>query len=206
LHASHPVRRRTAGWLLAILSSIVLLALLAPARGFADANPNNYQCLGHLSAGLPEDGSTDQQVQYSLACNGPITGYQLQSQIPLSGFDSAPLVTNLQGQPVTTDSFSCDGDFPGNAFNCVGATAKPFETITGQFTVATPLCAEPKTARVDPRLTVTYASVVKNVVTQAISGPYDLGRPHGCKAQATRRHHGGSKQAAKTHKHHSKKR
>jgi hypothetical protein len=37
---------------------------------------------------------------------------------------------------------------------------------------------------VDPLLTVTYAYLEKGVITQAISGPFDLGRPLGCPATA----------------------
>jgi hypothetical protein len=37
---------------------------------------------------------------------------------------------------------------------------------------------------VDPLLTVTYAYLEKGVVTQAISGPFDLGRPTGCPPDA----------------------
>ena len=36
----------------------------------------------------------------------------------------------------------------------------------------------------DPLLTVTYAYLEKGVITQAISGPFDLGRPMGCKPDA----------------------
>jgi len=37
---------------------------------------------------------------------------------------------------------------------------------------------------VDPLLTVTYAYLEKGVVTQAISGPFDLGRPKSCAPDA----------------------
>ena len=51
----------------------------------------------------------------------------------------------------------------------------------GQFSVEKPACTEP---RVDALLTVTYAYLEKGVVTQAISGPFDLGRPKGCPPDA----------------------
>ncbi len=115
------------------------------------------------------------------ACNGPITGYQLQAQIPLTGVQSPPLVDTFVGKPAT-DTFSCSlAEVPGYAENCVGGTKLPFEAITGQFSIGTKLCAEP---RVDPLLTVTYAYLEKSVITQAISGPFDLGRPLGCKPDA----------------------
>jgi hypothetical protein len=146
--------------------------------------PNNYSCLGQVSAGGPEAGSEEQQVQYEFYCNGPITGYQLQSQIPLTGVEAAPVVVNREAAPVT-DTFSCSGEVPGYADNCVDAAKAGYESITGQFAIGTKLCAEP---RVDPLLTVTYSYLEKDVVTQAISGPFDLGRPLGCRADA----HSGS--------------
>jgi hypothetical protein len=121
------------------------------------------------------------QVRYIFYCDGPITGYQLESQIPMTGIEASPLVVNSQRDAVS-DNFSCSGAFPGYALNCVGATKTGYEWITGQFAIGTKLCSEP---RVDPLLTVTYAYLEKGVVTQAISGPFDLGRPKGCRADST---------------------
>ena len=61
------------------------------------------------------------------------------------------------------------------------STTEANEHVTGQFTIGWKLCTEP---RVDPLLTVTYAYLEKGVITQAISGPFDLGRPKGCPATA----------------------
>jgi hypothetical protein len=152
-------------------------------------DPNDYACHGGVQAGTPEAGSSQAQVQYTFTCSGPITGYQLQAQIPLTGFQASPLVSDgTTGEP-TSDSFSCGGEAPGYAVNCVGATKVEYEKITGQFAIGTPVCAEP---RVDPLLTVTYAYLEKGVVTQAISGPFDLGRPLHCRADG---HHTGTRLA-----------
>jgi hypothetical protein len=159
----------------------VALPLAAPASSHAEAaNPNNYICTGHLSSGQPELGSEEQQVQYTFSCNGAITGYQLQSQIPLTGIQSPPLVTDPQAKPLG-DTFSCSGEIPGYAVNCVGAAKSFLEQVTGQFAIGSKLCAEP---RVDALLTVTYAYIEKSAIVQAISGPFDLGRPWGCPASA----------------------
>ncbi len=175
--------RRPIRWLPAILGPIVLL-LLIPATGYAEeSNPNNYQCAGHIAPGKAEEASTEQQVQYTISCSGPISGYAIQpGTVQTTGFESAPLVSNDKGEAVTTDSFSCNGEIPGNGFNCVGNTTAAYETITGQFAIGSKLCTEP---RVDPKLTVAYAYLnEKKVITQAISGPFDLGRPHDCPAAA----------------------
>jgi hypothetical protein len=180
LHASQTAHRNATLWLGAIVGSLALL-LATPALSHAEeSNPNNYKCLGGISQGSPEPGSEEQQVQYTFYCDGPVTGYQLQAQIPVTGVQSPPLVTNIAGTPLN-DSFSCSGEVPGYAFNCVGAAKAGYEVVTGQFAIGTKLCKEP---RVDPLLTVTYAYLEKGVITQAISGPYDLGRPKGCPPDA----------------------
>jgi hypothetical protein len=168
------------GWLSAAIVGVALL-LASPAVSQAEeSNPNNYNCLGTLAPGQPEEGSEEQQVSYSFYCNGPITGYQVQSQIPVTGVSSPPNVVSPQ-RNLLPETFSCSGEFPGWAANCVGAAKAGYEEITGQFAIGTKLCVEP---RVDALLTVTYAYLEKGVVTQAISGPFDLGRPVGCKPDA----------------------
>lgn len=181
MHALHPAHRKATWWLVAIVGST--LALLAnPAIGRAEeTNPNNDSCLGSIAAGQPEAGSEEQQVQYTFYCNGPITGYQLQAQVPVTGVEGQPLASSIATGKSLTDTFSCSGEIPGYALNCVGLAKTGYETITGQFAIGSKLCVEP---RVDPLLTVTYAYLEKGVVTQAISGPYDLGRPTGCKPDA----------------------
>jgi hypothetical protein len=189
LHAlHHPAHRKATWWLALIVGCSLALLLATPAISHAEeSNPNNYSCLGGIAPGTPEVGSDEQQVAYVFYCNGPITGYQLQAQIPLTGVQTPPLVTATAtplGSPtgkVLSDSFSCSGEIPGFAVNCVGAAKQGYETIAGQFAIGSKLCAEP---RVDPLLTVTYAYLEKGVVTQAISGPFDLGRPKGCPPNA----------------------
>lgn len=176
-----PTARRA---LLAALGALVC-ALAGPAFARAEAtepsNPNSYECSGSLSAGKAEAGGEETPVKYTFECDGQITGYQVQTQMPISGIEGAPQVTNHAGTPLN-DTFACSGAFPGYALNCVGSsTTEPEEKITGQFEIGWKLCTEP---RVDALLTVTYAYLEKGVITQAISGPFELGRPLGCPATA----------------------
>jgi hypothetical protein len=181
LHLIEPAHRRATWWLAAIVAFVALL-LATPAISHAEEpNPNNYNCIGKTAAGQPEAGNEEQQVQYSFYCNGPITGYQLQSQIPVTGVAGNPVLTSNATSKSLSETFSCSGEFPGFAANCVGLAKQGYETIAGQFSIGAKLCKEP---RVDPLLTVTYAYLEKGVVTQAISGPFDLGRPAGCPADA----------------------
>jgi hypothetical protein len=185
LHATPTAHRKARLWLLAIVGCLALM-LAVPAVGMAEeSNPNNLNCIGGIAKGEVEEGSEAQPVAYTFYCNGPITGYQLQSQIPVAGVGGAPLVSTLEAGakagPALKDVFSCSGEIPGYAANCVGLAKTGYELIQGDFGIETKLCAEP---RVDPLLTVTYAYLEKGVVTQAISGPFDLGRPKGCPPDA----------------------
>jgi hypothetical protein len=177
--------RSTTWWLTALLGAIAL-SLSSPAFAAAEtapaatpptgSNPNDYECAGQLSAGK-SGGGEETPVQYLFKCNGQITGYQVQTQLPITGIEGQPQTTSYQNQPLP-EAFSCSGAFPGYAVNCVGATTKEaYERITGQFEIGWKLCTEP---RVDALLTVTYAYLEKGVITQAIAGPFDLGRPAGC--------------------------
>lgn len=186
MHTYRPVHHRASLWLGAILGSIVLsLAIASSAsaeeEGGKEGSANGLNCLGHISVGAPELGDEEQQVRYTFYCDGPITGYSLESNVPLTGFGAAPVVANNKPE-VLSDTFSCGGELPGWADNCVGAAKLGWETITGQFSIGTPLCAEP---RVDPLLTVTGIYLEKGVPTQAISGPFDLGRPLHCPKSRT---------------------
>jgi len=153
----------------------------ATEEGPKEGNANGLNCIGHISAGEAELGNSETQVRYTFYCNGPITGYSLESNIPLSGYGPQPLVANNKPE-VLSDTFSCGGELPGWADNCVGATKLGWENITGQFSIGAPICAEP---RVDPLLTVTDIYLEKGVPTQGISGPFDLGRPLHCPKSKT---------------------
>lgn len=180
--------RRPTWWLTALLGAIAL-SLSSPAFAAAEttpastpptgSNPNDYECQGQLSAGKYEGEGKPEgtPIQYLFKCDGQITGYQVQTQVPITGIEGQPAVTNYQNQPLP-EAFSCSGSFPGYAVNCVGATTREAEErIAGQFEIGWKLCTEP---RVDALLTVTYAYLEKGVITQAIAGPFDLGRPEGC--------------------------
>lgn len=181
LHLLKPAHHRATWWLAAIVGLLALL-LATPAISHAEEpNANNYNCIGKIAAGEPEEGSEEQQVKYAFYCNGAITGYQLESQVPVTGIQGQPEVTSNATLKPLSDTFSCSGEFPGWALNCVGLAKQGYETVTGQFAIGSKLCKEP---RVDPLLTVTYAYLEKGVVTQAISGPFDLGRPTGCRPDA----------------------
>jgi hypothetical protein len=176
-------------------AAVVLLTNSAPAP--ADVNFNNLDCRGSVTKGEPSaDDPAAHQVKYRFACNGPITGYALQTNVELQSLETETFGADAKtGAVYNDDSFSCNGDLPGYGVNCVGKAGwldfnkgtydpsqKSYVVITGQFEIEGNICDEP---RVDPILTViTATKTAAGGPQQAISGPYDLGRPAkaGCKA------------------------
>jgi hypothetical protein len=156
------------------------------------ADPNNYSCTGSIAKGSPEAGTPGTQVKYQFSCNGPITGYEIETEPhQIQYFDASP-TASINGVP-STDNFECQGISPGVELNCVGQSTAAGELITGQFTITGKLSTEP---RLDPILIVTEATATATAVsvpastksqsvtspvtvTQSISGPFDLGRPVG---------------------------
>ncbi len=119
-------------------------------------------------------------MKYVFACSNPITGYALfYDGHPIQSIDTEVFALDPTGKNVVpTDSFSCNGQFPGYGENCVGTYSGGWNIVPGQFSIDTKLCDEP---RLDPILTVVNATVSSaGKPVQAIAGPFDLGRPHGC--------------------------
>ncbi len=201
-----PARRRLAATL-AVIAAGAGLATIVPALAGADstqpvttggtgasgttgatADPNDYTCAGQLRKGAAESGTPGTQVQYRFSCNGPITGYQIETEPhPILYADASP--TLALNDASTADNFECQGITPGYAINCVGQSTAASEVVTGQFSIAGSLTSEPQvdailtvTEATAPSTTVTSASktspvTVTPTVTQYISGPFDLGRP-----------------------------
>lgn len=202
---SSPARRRLAATLGVLATATALAAVFGPqlvqadstqpvttggtgTTGTTTADPNDYTCTGQLRKGTPEAGTPGTQVQYRFSCNGPITGYQIETEPhQIEYYDASPVLTI--GDVPTADTFECEGITPGYAIDCVGASSAAGEVITGQFSIPGKITTEPLvdailtvTEATAPSTTVTSASksspvTVTPTVTQYMSGPFDLGRP-----------------------------
>ncbi len=172
-------RRIAARWLAAMLGTLGL-ALALPATSMAEeSNPNSYSCYGHIKRGAPEAGSEEPQVAYAFHCDGPITGYEIFPRVPVTGVGANGETTSLTTKLPLTDLFSCSGEFPGIAVNCVGSTKEGGEEIEGEFAIEHNACKE---KGLEPLLWVVYAAYEeeKKTVNQAIAGPFGIGKTQGC--------------------------
>ena len=85
-------------------------------------DPNNYTCFGHIQKGVAEPGVTGTQVEYQFSCDGPITGYSIETEPhQIQYFDQSPVVA-LQRRPVVDRQLLLQrASSPGIQINCVGA-------------------------------------------------------------------------------------
>lgn len=168
------------GLLLAALAVVLLAG--KPGTASAGLNLNQNVCKGSIAAGDkdPDDPALT-GVKYRIACALPITGYTLFFDgHPIQSLETEVFGTDPTSKAVVaTDAFSCNADIPGYGENCVGTYGGSWSVLEGQFTIATPLCDEP---RLNPVLSVATATLAAGKPVQAIAGPFDLGRPRGCKA------------------------
>ena len=164
-------------------ASLLLLLSGGTRKAIADQNPNNTDCRGHVEKGEPSpDDPSATQVKYVFACSGPITGYQIQPQIPAQSIDTEVFALDRRPSRSSRPTRSpARAIIPSYGINCTGVYGGKYEIVSGQFSIDPKLCAEP---RVDPLLTVVYATPTATGVTQAIAGPFDLGRPQGCPKSA----------------------
>jgi len=164
-----------------VAGTFALISSLGTQSSRADVNLNQTGCKGFIQAGEPDPVNPDlYPVQYRIRCDQAISGYSLfVSAHQVQVMDTEVFPQYADGSPVAADSFSCNGDLPGNAVNCVGKYSETQGIITGTFEIDQPLC---KPARIEPILTVVKTpGTGSNPV--AISGPFSLGQPAGCKGK-----------------------
>ena len=166
------------------LAGFAFLLVGHATKAPADFN-DNTNCWGKIEAGEadPDDPSAV-PVKYTIQCDGKITGYSINTapERQVTGAETEVFVTNGNGDVVGTDSFSCNGTFPGYGVNCVSPAGGDYKTpgnfITGTFYVDKDMCKEP---RLDPIVTVAFATVnAKNQAAQSMAGPFDLGQAAAC--------------------------
>lgn len=167
----------------ALLAFAFLLADHA-AKAPADFN-DDTNCRGHVSRGAPDPNDpTTFGVAYKFYCDGPLTGYTILTapEREVESVETEVFPTDAKGDVIASDSFSCNGTFPGFSVNCVAppgaGTGGAGHLVGGEFFVNRAICATP---RLEPLLYVMYAAVnAKGQAVQSIAGPFDLGRPQGC--------------------------
>jgi hypothetical protein len=166
------------------LAGFAFLLIGGATRAPADFN-DNTTCWGKIEKGTPDpDDPSAVPVKYTIQCDGKITGYSIATapERQVTGVETEVFVSDAANNVVGSDSFSCNGTFPGYGINCVSPAGGDYKTpgnfIVGQFYVDKALCGNP---RLDPILTVAYATGnAKLQGLQSMAGPFDLGHAVDC--------------------------
>ena len=124
-------------------------------------------------------------VNYKFTCNWGVSAYTLivsrkpNDDATIDDFASSVTVFDPTGNPLSTQSFSCFGQIPGNGINCNagagGYMAAP-NTAEGSFDLTEPYCANipkgsPAGTKPDPSAVV---QLVVSDTTGAEDGPFRL--------------------------------
>jgi hypothetical protein len=179
------LRPKLVATLVALTAAGFAAILIADATKAPADFTDNTNCWGKIEKGTPDpDDPAAVPIKYTIQCDGKISGYSIATapERQVTGAETEVFVTNGSGDVVGTDSFSCNGTFPGYGVNCVspagGEYKSPGNFIVGEFFVDKNRCAQP---RLDPIVTVTLASVSStNKAVTALAGPFDLGHAVDC--------------------------
>lgn len=185
---SHRKAERRAGrrWaLVGVASALFGCVALVPLAVAATPAPESATlCGGSLKQAKPT-ADDPHPVSYKFNCNGGISAYTLivlrkpNDSDTIDDFASNVSVFDQSGNPLSTASFSCAGQIPGDGINCnagPGGSMSSPNWAEGTFDTTEPYCANlPRGAKAgtkpDP------AAVVELVVsdtTGAEDGPFRL--------------------------------
>ena len=158
-----------------VFAALCLCAAVVPASSSASTS-----CGGRTALG--DSGIGDNDVQYHFGCSEAVKGFGIITNTAVSIFsDSANAFDPATGTQIDKQSFSCEGNIPGVGVACSGGTngfAAAGKRVVGDIGLAKSPCRRGFRLRV--WLLVTDAK-------GAVSGPFQLGGPKDCQAQAQRR-------------------
>ena len=166
-------RSRKSGLALAATLAVALGCLLAAA---STASASNVDCWGRVSP----TGGVQTDLTYAFHCSEPIKGYSVISTLEVGEFGTDALVLDQAFQPVSGESFTCEGDIPANGFGCYG-TAQDGHGITSTFSIDSPRCVKRRN-----KLAVSIVAIDQNGHP---TGPQDLVVPPRCAAAKATKHH-----------------
>jgi hypothetical protein len=159
------------------LISTLGVALACFLIGPAAASANNVDCWGAVAPT-----STNQtELTYAFACSDAIKGFSIVSSLEVGEFSTEVTVLDPNTyNPISGESFGCEGPIPGDGFGCSGNAATG-NVVTGTMALDLPRCVK--------RRNKLRAWVVAIDQAGTASGPHGLVVPPRCaKAAATRKH------------------
>ena len=114
------------------LGLVLAGVLVAPSV----ASANNVECEGLTEPVAPK--SLD--IAYRFVCSEEIKGYSVVSNLEVEEFSTtADVIDPNTGDPVSGQTFNCEGPIPGNGFGCSGSALAP-NRVSGTYSIAGGRC------------------------------------------------------------------
>jgi hypothetical protein len=117
----------------AVALGLVLVGLLV---GPSAASANSVECEGFTAPTAP----TSSTLDYRFTCNEEIKAFSVISNLEVGEFSTvADVFDPATGDPISGETFNCEGPIPGNGFGCSGYAIWAHQ-IAGQMGIDQPRC------------------------------------------------------------------
>jgi hypothetical protein len=154
----------------------LIVALGCLGAGASTASASALDCWGAVAP----TSTVQTDLTYAFACSEPIKGFSILSTREVGEFSTTADVLDSAFQPVSGQTFTCEGNIPGDGFGCFG-TSQDGTSTTGTFSLDQPRCVKRRN-----KLSVW---VVPVDIDGHASGPRRLVVPPRCAASKAVRHH-----------------
>jgi hypothetical protein len=154
----------------------LVVALGCLGAGASTASASTLDCWG---AAAPTS-TVQTDLTYAFGCSEPIKGFSIVSNLEVGEFSTTADVLDNTFQPVSGQTFTCEGDIPSQGFGCFGGSYDG-TTTTGTFSLDAPRCVKRRN-----KLSVWLVPVD---IDGHASGPHRLVVPPRCAAAKAVKHH-----------------
>ena len=119
-----------------VLGAALALVLTCLLLGPPAASANSVRCKGTTT---PAEGTAG-ELDYKFKCSEEIKGFSLVSNMTVAEFGTtADVLDRVTGDPVSGQTFNCEGPIPGSGFGCSGGALNP-NWIAGKFAIEGKRC------------------------------------------------------------------
>jgi hypothetical protein len=168
-----PRHRKSGPAFIATLGVVLACVLVGPSV----ASANNVDCWGKTAP----TGANQRELTYTFRCSEPLKGFSVISNLEIGEFATEVLVLDpTTREPVSGESFGCEGPIPGDGFGCTGKSFDP-HVVAGTFGIDEARCVKRKN-----KLRVWVVAVDSE---GKASAPQDLVVPRRCPKVSKQRRH-----------------
>jgi hypothetical protein len=112
--------------------------VLACLTGVSTASANSVECWGRAAP----TSTAQTELTYAFQCSEPLKGFSIVSNLEVGEFSTtADVLDPTTREPISGQTFGCEGPIPGDGFGCSGTSQDP-NVVTGTFGIDSPRCVK----------------------------------------------------------------